>query len=101
MPYQLSAKRKKCSPGTKRTSKKGSRPIVCMGTIKKRKGSTSRKKKGCSYGRNPKSKKCYSKKAFHSKMRKLRKKSKSKASSVSRVAKKIKAMARGPLVYEL
>lgn len=81
-------------------SKKGSRPIVCMGTIKKKKSSATRKKKGCSYGRNPKSGKCYSKKAFHSKMRRLRKKSK-KASSASKMAKKIVSMANSPIVYEL
>lgn len=34
-----------------------------------------KKKKGCSYGRNPKSKKCYSKKAFSAKMKRLRKNS--------------------------
>ena len=34
-----------------------------------------KKKRGCKYGRNTKSKQCYSKKAFQSKMRSLRKKS--------------------------
>lgn len=34
-----------------------------------------KKKRGCTYGRNPKSKRCYSKKAFQSRMKSLRKKS--------------------------
>ena len=37
-----------------------------------------KKKRGCSYGRNTKSKKCYSKKEFQAKMKSLRKKSAAK-----------------------
>lgn len=69
MPYFLTDSQKRCSPGTRRTSKKGERPIVCSGVKTKR----SRKSKGCTYGRNRKTKQCYSKKdaaAYHRKLSK-------------------------------
>ncbi len=66
MPYILTDNRKRCSPGSKRISKPGAHPIKCLGNIKKRKSSTRR---GCTHGRSPKTKKCYSKKEFQSLMR--------------------------------
>lgn len=69
MPYFLPNHRKRCSPGSKRTSKKGKSPIACKGKVVKRKSPTGGKKRGCTHGRNPKTSKCYSKKAFAARMR--------------------------------
>jgi hypothetical protein len=65
MPYYLASHRARCSPGSKRTSKKDKKPIVCRGSPKKRKSS----KRGCKHGRNPKTSKCYSKREFASRMK--------------------------------
>lgn len=71
MPYILADGRKRCSPGGKRLSPKGVKPIHCDGAIKAspKKGT----RKGCSYGRNAKTQRCYSKKAKEAHDRRLAK----------------------------
>lgn len=45
MPYVLDDARKRCSPGSRRISARGSKPIQCAGTIKTRKFVTSQTKR--------------------------------------------------------
>lgn len=100
MPYILSDHRKRCSPGSKRISKPGGRPIKCLGTKTKRK-SPAVTRRGCTHGRNPKSKKCYSKKEFQSRMRSANKRFSANKSAV-KFLKQLRSYKRsGPLIHEL
>lgn len=94
--YPLSSKRTRCSPGSKRATSKGTRPVMCKGAIKKRKSSS----RGCKYSRDSKTQKCLTKKQFSARMKKANKRF-SRNKVAASFVKRIKSYKRPTRIHEL
>ena len=75
MPFHLSADKKNCPKGSRKISKKGKKPVKCMGHVEYDK-MFGKKKRGCTYARDPLSKRCMSKKQWMASQKRGSKKTK-------------------------